>query len=122
MIIVGGMNVNPILILVVLLLGAVLVTGLSFLVSAFAKDFMSVLAWSVPFLVIMFVPALGVLLPGVITGWVKVIPSYYLVDIIHRVANYGSGWGDVWSGLLILLGYTLVIIAAGILVLRRKLQ
>ena len=122
MIIVGGMNINPILILVVLLLGAVLVTGLSFLVSAFARDFMSVLAWSVPFLVIMFVPALGVLLPGVITGWVKVIPSYYLVDTIHRVANYGSGWGDVWSSLLILLGYTLVIIAAGILVLRRKLQ
>jgi hypothetical protein len=122
MIIVGGMNINPILILVVLLLGAVLVTGLSFLVSAFARDFMSVLAWSVPFLVIMFVPALGVLLPGAITGWVKVIPSYYLVDTIHRVANYGSGWGDVWGSLLILLGYTLVIIAAGILVLRRKLQ
>jgi ABC-2 type transport system permease protein len=122
MIIVGGMNINPILILVVLLLGAVLVTGLSFLVSAFARDFMSVLAWSVPFLVVMMVPALGVLLPGAITGWVKVVPSYYIVDTIHRVANYGLGWGDVWNSLLILLGYTLVIITVGILVLRRKLQ
>ncbi len=122
MVIVGGMNINPLLILIALFLGAVLVTGLSFLVSAFAKDFLSVLAWSVPFLVVMFIPALGVLLPGAITGWVKIIPSYYLVDTIHRVANYGSGWGDVWGSLLILLGYAAVIITAGILVLRRKLQ
>ncbi|MGD9143632.1 MAG: ABC transporter permease [Dehalococcoidia bacterium] len=122
MIIVGGMNINPILILVALLLGAVLVTGLSFLISAFARDFLSVLAWSVPFLVILFIPALGVLIPGAITGWVKIIPSYYLVDTIHRVANYGSGWGDVWGSLMILLGFAAVIIAAGILILRRKLQ
>jgi ABC-type multidrug transport system permease subunit len=53
---------------------------------------------------------------------VKVIPSYYLVDTVHRVANYWSGWGDVWASLLILLGYTVAIVGVGILVLRRKLQ
>jgi ABC-type multidrug transport system permease subunit len=83
---------------------------------------MSVLAWSIPVLVILIVPSLGVMIPGAITGWVKVIPSYYLVDTVHRVANYGSGWGEVWTSLLILLGYTIVIIGFGILVLRRKLQ
>lgn len=122
MTIVGGMNIHPVIILVVLFIGAALATGLSFLISSFAKDFMSVLAWSVPVLVILIVPSLGVMIPGVITGWVKVIPSYYLVDTVHRVANYGSGWGDVWTSLLILLGYTLVIVGAGILLLRRKLQ
>ena len=122
MAIVGGMNINPVIILVVLLIGAALATGLSFLISAFAKDFMSVLAWSVPVLVVLIVPSLGVMIPGAITGWVKVIPSYYLVDPIHRVTNYGSGWGDVWISLLILLGYTVAIVGVGILVLRRKLQ
>jgi len=122
MAIVGGMNINPIIILVVLFIGAALATGLAFLISAFAKDFMSVLAWSVPVLVVLIVPSLGVMIPGAITGWVKVIPSYYLVDTVHRVANYGSGWGDVWTSLLILLGYTLAIVGLGILVLRRKLQ
>ena len=58
--------------------------------------------------------------PGSITGWIKVIPSYYLVDTIHRVANFGSGWGDIWANLLILLAFTVVIMAAGILLLRRK--
>ena len=122
MAIVGGMTINPVIILVVLLIGAALATGLSFLISAFAKDFMSVLAWSVPVLVVLIVPSLGVMIPGAITGWVKVIPSYYLVDPIHRVTNYGSGWGDVWISLLILLGYTVAIVGVGILVLRRKLQ
>ena len=122
MAIVGGMNVQPLIVLVALLLGAALATGLSFLISAFAKDFMSVLAWSVPVLVILIVPSFSIMFPGVITGWVKIIPSYYLVDTVHRAANYGSGWGDVATSLLILLGYTAVITAAGILVLRRKLQ
>ncbi len=122
MAIVGGMNINPVIILVVLFIGAALATGLSFLISSLAKDFMSVLAWSVPVLVVLIVPSLGVMIPGAITGWVKVIPSYYLVDTVYRVANYGSGWGDVWTSLLILLGYTLVIVGIGILVLRRKLQ
>ena len=122
MAIVGGMNVQPLIVLIALLLGAVLATGLSFLISAFAKDFMSVLAWSVPVLVILIVPSFSIMFPGVITVWVKIIPSYYLVDTVHRVANYGSGWGDVWTSLLILLGYAVVIIGAGILVLRRKLQ
>lgn len=122
MAIVGGMNINPLIILVVLFIGAALATGLSFLISSFAKDFMSVLAWSIPVLVVLIVPSLGVMIPGVITDWVKVIPSYYLVDMVHRVANYGSGWGDIWASLLILLGYTVAIVGVGILVLRRKLQ
>jgi ABC-2 type transport system permease protein len=122
MAIVGGMNFQPLIILVALLLGAALATGLSFLISAFAKDFMSVLAWSVPVLVILVIPSFSIMFPGVITGWVKIVPSYYLVDTVHRVANYGSGWGDVATSLLILLSYTAVIIGAGILVLRRKLQ
>ena len=122
MAIVGGMNIQPLIIVVALLLGAVLATGLSFLISAFAKDFMSVLAWSVPALVILIVPSFSIMFPGVITGWVKIIPSYFLVDTVHRVANYGSGWGDVGTNLLILLGYAAVIIVAGILVLRRRLQ
>jgi ABC-2 type transport system permease protein len=121
MAIVGGMNVQPLIILVALLLGAAIVTGISFLIAARAKDFMSVLSWSVPALIILLVPSFGVLFPGAITGWVKVIPSYYLVDTIHRAANFGSGWGDIWLNLVILFGFILVINWAGILVLRRKL-
>ncbi len=122
MVIIGGMNTQPFVVLVTLLLGAALATGVSFLIAARAKDFMSVMSWSFPVLIILIIPSFTVMFPGVITGWVKIIPSYYLVDTIHRAANYGSGWADVWLNLLILLGFTLVITWAGIFVLRRKFQ
>jgi ABC-2 type transport system permease protein len=66
------------------------------------------------------VPSFGVLFPGAITSWIKVLPSYYLVDTVHRVANFGSGWGDIWLNLVILLGYCLVITLMGILLIRRR--
>ena len=118
--IVGGMNAQPLIVLLTLLIGSAMATGLSFLISAYAKDFMSVLSWSIPALVILIVPTFSIMFPGAITDWIKVIPSYYLVDTMHRVTNYGSGWGDIWLNLLILLGFTAVIMAAGILLLRRK--
>jgi ABC-2 type transport system permease protein len=122
MAVVGGMSGQPLIILVSLLLGGVLVTGAAFLISSVSKDFMSVLAWSIPAFILLIVPSFSVMFPGAITDWIKIIPSYYLVDTVHRVANFGSGWGDIWLNLLILLGYCLVITWVGITVLRRKFQ
>jgi ABC-2 type transport system permease protein len=122
MAIVGGMNRQPLIILVSLLLGAALATGVSFFISARARDFMSVLSWSFPVLIILIIPSFTVLFPGATTRWIKIIPSYYLVDTVHRAANFGSGWGDIWINLLILLGFTLVIFWGGIFVLRRKFR
>lgn len=70
----------------------------------------------------MFIPSFGVMFPGAVTGWIKYIPSYYLIDTVHRVANFGAGWGDIWTNLLIVLILDLVFICVGILALRRKVQ
>jgi len=120
MVIVGGMSRQPLIILVVLLLGAVLVTGIGFLIAALSKDFMSVMAWGIVTLIPLFIPSFSIMFPGTATGWVKVIPSYYLVDTVHRVANFGAGWGDVWLNLLILLGFDLVLVWIGIIALGRR--
>jgi len=120
MAIVGGMNRHPLIILITLLLGAVLVTGIAFIIASLAKDMMSVMAWGVVTLVPLLIPSFSVMFPGAITGWVKVIPSYYLVDTVHRAANFGTGWGDIWLNLLILSGFDLAIVWIGIWALRRK--
>jgi len=122
MAIVGGISSQPLIILTALLLGAVLATGTAFLIASLAKDLMSVMAWSIPALIILIIPSLGVLAPGILTGWVEVIPSYYLVDTVHQAANFGAGWGDVWRNLLVLLGFDLVIVWIGITALRRKFR
>lgn len=120
MLLVRGFGEGPLIILLALLLGAVLFTGVAFLISSVSKDFMSVLAWSIPSFILLLVPSFSILFPGAITNWIKILPSYYLVDTVHRVANFGSGWGDIWLNLLILLGYCLVITWTGIFVLRRR--
>jgi len=118
----GGLSREPILILVALLLGSLLVTGVGFMMASVAKDMMSVMAWGILAVVVLSIPSFGVLLPGTISNWVQAIPSYYLVDAVHRVVNFEAGWGEVGTNLLILLAFAAAIFWIGVVVLRRKLR
>ncbi|MEE8418839.1 MAG: ABC transporter permease [Dehalococcoidales bacterium] len=120
MAIVGGLSREPLLILVTLFLGAALATGIAFLIASLGKDFMSVMAWGMLIFIILAIPAFGVMFPGAVTGWIKIVPSYYLVDTVHRVSNFGAGWLDMWNNLVILLGIDFVLFWVVIQALRRK--
>ena len=120
--IVGGLAVQPLPIVIALLLGAVLVTGISFFLATMGRDMMSVMAWGIPVVVVMVIPAMSVLFPGALTGWIKVIPSYYLVDTVNQVANFGGGWGDVWVNLLALAGFGVAFFWLGGTLLVRRFQ
>ncbi len=122
MALVGGLNTQPLIMLTALLLGAVMVTGFAFLVASISKGAMSALGWSVVVMIILMIPAFGIMIPGVITGWGKFIPSYYLADTVHQAANLGAGWGDVGVNLLILLAVNIVLFMGGITALGRKLK
>jgi len=97
-----------------------LATGVGFIIATLGKDMMSVMAWGIIVLIILFIPTFGVMFPGTITDWVKAIPSYYLVDTVHRATNFGAGWGNIWPNLLILLGFDVALVWIGIVALRRK--
>jgi ABC-2 type transport system permease protein len=122
MLVTGGLNRQPVLILTSLLIGAGLVTAIGFLMASAAKDMMSVMGWGVLAIIILALPAFNVLLPGLASEWIKIIPSYYLVDTVFRVINFDAGWSDVTSNLLILLLSTGVFFALGMFVLRRKFR
>jgi ABC-2 type transport system permease protein len=122
MVIAGGMNNRPLIIVTALLLGALLVTGVSFLIGALSRDFMSSMGWIFVALIVLIVPAIGIMMPGTITGWAKIIPSYYIVLPVHQAVHYGSGWGEVWHYLLALSGFNLAFVGIGIAALRRKFQ
>ena len=114
MALVGGLQTSGGIILVALVLGAFLSGGLGFLIGAIAKDFLSVLYTGILILVALFLPAVAVLTPGMASGWVKLIPSFYLVDTVSRASNYGAGWADVWRSLGTLAAIDAVLIAFGI--------
>jgi ABC-2 type transport system permease protein len=122
MAIIGGLNSQPLIILTALLLGAVLVTGFAFLIASLSRDMMSGLGWGMLILVIFIIPAFGILFPGTVSAWAKVIPSYYLADTVHQAAAFGAGWSDVSLNLLVLLGVDLAVVVAGVAALGRRFR
>ncbi|MCP4358886.1 MAG: ABC transporter permease [Chloroflexi bacterium] len=111
---------EPLLLLFTLLLGSMLVTGLGFLIASVARDLMGVMGWGMLAIIILAIPSFTVIIPGLVTNWVKLIPSYYVVDTLYRVMNLGAGWADVSSNLLALLAFALLFFVLGVWALQRK--
>ncbi|MFQ5753979.1 MAG: ABC transporter permease [bacterium] len=116
----GSLTQNVLLILFSLLLGSIMVTGLAFIVAAISKDMLSVVAWGTLLLGVLCIPAFTVLFPGAASGWIKVIPSFYLVDILHRAVNFDIGWSGNLNNILYLLGFNVFFVFLGMMTLNRK--
>lgn len=117
---VGAMRYQPLILLTTLLLGALLVTGIGFLMGAAGRDMLSVMAWGILAMIVLGIPSFGVLFPGTMTSWAKLIPSYYLADTVHQVINFGAGWSKVSNNLLLLLAWDVALLFIGAAVLKRK--
>ncbi|MHC4537898.1 MAG: ABC transporter permease, partial [Planctomycetota bacterium] len=122
MAIIGGLGTQAGIGLLTLFLASLVITGLGFLAGAFSKDNMSAVSWSFVIMMLLLTPAMTALTPGAVSPWVKVIPSYYFVDTLHRAGNFGMGFGDLWSNLLIMFGFAAAFISLGIFALRRKVR
>ena len=121
MLVTGGLSQNPLLVLLILLLGSLLVTGLAFLIASFARDMMSVMGWGVAALLILVVPSFTFLAPGLSSDWVQLVPSYYLIDAVDQIVNLGAGAADITINLLVLLVTGVGTLVLGGYVLREKL-
>jgi ABC-2 type transport system permease protein len=118
----GKLGWQPLLIIVVLGLGAVLVTGVGFLIAALSQDLMSVISWGMLVIILLGLPSVSVMFPGTISGWVRVIPSFYLVDTLHRIINFNADWQSVAGNLVTLMVAGFVVLSAGTFALGRKLS
>jgi hypothetical protein len=118
----GGLSEQPLLMLFTLLLGSLLVTGIGFIMAAIARNFISIAAWSIVFFLVLSLPAFSVMFPGTISDWVELIPTYYLVDTVHQVANFGAGWGEVTGNLVALAMLSSGFLALSVFILKRKMQ
>ena len=122
MLVTGGLIKQPLLILLILLVSAVMVTGIAFMIASASRDMMSVMWKGMLFIVVLAIPAMNVLLPGLTTDWIRIIPSYYLVDAVHQIVNFDASWGVVWNNVLILAAFAVVFLSLGVFALRRQLR
>ncbi|MCL4266237.1 MAG: ABC transporter permease [Anaerolineae bacterium] len=120
MLVTRSLDQGTLLLLLTLLLGAMLVTGLGFLIASVARDLMGVMGWGILVIITFTIPAFTAIVPGLVSDWVKLIPSYYIVDTLYRVMNFGADWSDVAQNLLALFAFALLFFALGILALWRK--
>jgi ABC-type multidrug transport system permease subunit len=118
--IVGAFTHQTLIMILVLLVGCILVTGLGFLVASLARDLMGVTAWGMIAMIIFVIPAIGGIIPGLLADWAKIIPSYHLTDAITQLVNYKAGFDAISGNILIMLGWSLVFIIIGVLTLRRR--
>ncbi|MBC7252793.1 MAG: ABC transporter permease [Actinobacteria bacterium] len=108
-------------VLVFLVLGASLVVGFSFILGAVSRDFMSMAMISlVPFLLLML-PAFVLLYPGFTSPLLKAVPTYYLVEPLNGILNYGKGLSDYPFSIFALCLFSLFFFWLGWYILRRRL-
>ncbi len=119
---IDSLGSQPLLMLTALLLGSLMVTGFAMISGSFGKDFISVLFWSMLFMVPMLIPAFGLLFPGSASFWIRAIPSYGLVEAITGVTAYGEGWAETLPNMGLVAGWTVVAFIVGLTILRRKVQ
>jgi ABC-2 type transport system permease protein len=122
LVITGGLRNEPLLQITALALGSLMVTGISFLIASVGRDMMSVMGWGMLAMIVLAIPSFNILLPGLASNWIKIIPSYYLVDLLHQVMNFGAGWGLMTNHLLALLAFGLAFVGLGVMAMQRRLR
>jgi ABC-2 type transport system permease protein len=119
-VLIGAFAVNAPAVVVILLLGAVLVTGFGMIAGSYGRDFMGTLMVSMLFMIPLMIPAFGALFPGSASTWVKLLPTYGLVEAIMRVTVDGDGWSQIAPALVLLAAWGVAAFASGALILRRR--
>jgi ABC-2 type transport system permease protein len=122
MLLVGGFNHQPLIMIAILVLGSLMAVGIAFLLASLSRDVNAITGWGLLILIVLAIPGFGTVMPGLLADWAKIIPSYYLTDTINKISNYSLGWSDVSLNLLVLAAMTAILIWGGIAALRRRYQ
>ena len=120
MLLIGSFGANSAVLLVALLLGAILMTGFGLWAGSAGRDFISIIFWSMLFLIPLAIPSIAVLFPGTAATWIQALPSWGLVEAIVGATAYGDGFGELARPLISLAGWCVVAFAAGLMVLKRR--
>lgn len=119
---VRALGSNPGALLVAVLLGAVLSTAVGMISGSAGRDFMGTLFIGMIFMLVLAIPAFGLMFPGIASTWVRILPSYGVVQAIYELSSRAGGWGDAAPHLLMALAWCVVLSGVGLVVLKRKVE
>lgn len=113
---------QPLLILTLMLLGAIMVSGAAMIAGSAGKDFIGTLFYGMVFMIPLLIPAFSALFPGTASWWVQVLPSYPLVAGLVDVGSYGAGWAETLPRLGMLAAWCVALFVLGWFVLKRRVE
>lgn len=113
---------QPLLLIGVLALGAVMAAEVGLILGAVTKDVTTLFAVYKSIGILLFAPAIVYMFPQV-PQWIgKMFPTYYLVQPVFEVSQHGAEWGDIATNVSILAGIDVLLIAVVALIVRRTPQ
>jgi len=99
---------QPLLMLVVFVLGSFLGVEWGLLFGLISKDQTIFVAYIKVFGIFLIAPALFIIFPSWPQWIAKIFPTYYIANPIFRVSIYGEGWSELGWQVLVLAGFVLV--------------
>lgn len=113
---------QPWLLVMLLFLGSIMAAGMGLLVGSIVKSIISFFASVKIFAVLLYVPVIVYLFPG-IPQWIgKVFPTYYIVEPIVEISQRGGGWPEIATDVFVLIGLNIVLIALVAFTISKKRQ
>ncbi|MBN1375033.1 MAG: ABC transporter permease [Dehalococcoidia bacterium] len=118
----NAFGLHPVLLVMVLGLGAVMGTFIGLLAGALIKDINSLLAFTKAGGILLYAPTIVYMFPQ-IPQWVgKVFPTYYIIEPVVELVQRGGGWPDIAVNVFILVGLIVLLAVLLYLVLRIKTE
>ena len=112
-------GVEPVLLILVLGLGAVMAAEVGLLCGIYLKDITSLFAiWKLGG-ILLFAPALVYMFPQIPEWVARVFPTYYLVQPVVELALQGAGWSEIAGDVVVLIAVDAVLAVALLLLLRK---
>jgi len=118
----GSPRQQSAVILLILFLGVVIMTGISFLIASVSQGMMSVISWGVIAMILLFIPSIAIMLPGPVSPVIRAMPSYYMINPLNKIINYNGTFHDVIDNLAVLFIFASAFSVSGILALRRRIK
>lgn len=122
LILTGSIRRHVFLVLLLTLLGAFMASAVGMIAGAAGRDFMGTLFIGMIFVVPLMIPAFTVIIPGSTAGWIKILPSYGLIQAMVGTIGYGEGWREAVPFILGALLWGSILFSSGLLLLKRRVE
>ena len=113
---------QPLLLLLILVLGSIIAAEFGLLLGALTKDISTLFAIIKAIGILLYAPAIVYLFPQ-IPEWVgKIFPTFYIIRPIVEISQRSGNWSDIALDVFILCGLILLLLAMLLVAIRRTRQ